>query len=361
MWPRPLMQDRSHVRSGSKRVFLALLLALAFAGQAHGEVREVRIAYIEPGPLWLFSGTLKATLEAMDRLGWKGYVKIPEDAYISPSWEKTEELKARAEELMARTDIDLIISAGTEPTRALLDANNHRTPIVGIDLSDPVRSGIVASETDSGVDNLTVLMEKDRFKRMFRTFHDVVGFSKLGLMFSNSENGRVHANVEDALVVARERGFEIVGYDKISSAEKTDECVEGINRLISQGIDAFFISVLTCLDWNRSDPKSILDILNKHKIPTFAREGSRFVRAGALMGFSSVDFTSHGNLFAEMIVKILEGKKPRSLPMMDESVPKISLNLKVAEDIGFDPGFDVLVACDQIHREIILPEDRLHK
>ncbi|MEZ4525695.1 MAG: hypothetical protein R2941_07230 [Desulfobacterales bacterium] len=79
------------------------------------------------------------------------------------------------------------------------------------------------------------------------------------------------------------------------------------------------------------------------------------------MGFSTVDFSSRGKFVADKIVKILQGEKPRSLPMVDNAIPKISFNLHVAEKIGFNPPFDILAASDELFQEITLPEDRLVK
>jgi ABC-type uncharacterized transport system substrate-binding protein len=58
------------------------------------------------------------------------------------------------------------------------------------------------------------------------------------------------------------------------------------------------------------------------------------------------------------MTKILQGEKPRSLVMKDDAIPKISLNIQVAQKIGFDPSFEILAATDEIYEEIVLPKDR---
>jgi ABC-type uncharacterized transport system substrate-binding protein len=334
-----------------------------YAHQSTGETRKFRIGYIEAGQFWTFTGTLNATKDALARMGWLDKVEFPRDAHFSPGWEpeKKEELQSDARKLMARTDLDLVIAAGTDATKAILAVNNGRTPIIGIAISDPIRAKFIINENDSGIDNFTVYMEKDRYRRMFRMFHEVVGFKKLGLIYSDTENGRLFANVDDGLQIAAERGFQIVEYTKVSRAEKTEECLEGIRSLIKQGIEAFFITQINCYDWSASDVKQLLDELSDNKIPTFAREGTKYVKAGALMGFSTTDFTSRGNFLSDKIVRIFQGEKPRSLPMVDPTKPKISLNLATAMKIGFDPPVDLLGSSDEIFQEVTLPEDRLVK
>ena len=131
--------------------------------------------------------------------------------------------------------------------------------------------------------------------------------------------------------------------------------------MIKHGIDAFYQSALDCLDWKKSDVKRILDTLDEHRIPVFARDGTTYVKAGALMGFSSIDFGLRGKSKAWKIIRIFQGDLPRSLPMIDDTPPKISFNLKVAERIGLDPPYDVLGISDELFEEITLPEDRLMK
>ncbi len=345
-------------------LILILLLLLIIPISSSAEEKKIyRIGYLESDPYWIFSYELAAIKEALTEMGWGNKIEFPSDAYFSPGRE--EEKKPlwlqRAKELMARKDIDLIISAGTDATSVILEANNGKTPIVGIAVSDPIKSNFVLNPTDSGVDNFTVRIVMDRFRRMFEIFHEVVGFKKLGLIYWNTENGKKYTNLEEAHLVAKERNFEVVEYNKVSETGKAGDCLKGLEELVSQDIDAFYIPALNCFDWKTSDVKMLLDYLNQNKIPTFARNGTRDVKAGALMGFSSVDFSGRGKFVADKIVKILQGEKPRSLAMVDNAIPKISINLFVAQQIGFNPAFDFLAVSDELFQEITLPEDRLVK
>ena len=72
---------------------------------------------------------------------------------------------------------------------------------------------------------------------------------------------------------------------------------------MEKGIDAFFIPSLVGFDWTKSDVQRLMTKLIKNKIPTFARDGSIYVKAGALMGFSSIDFSARGNVLADMAIQ----------------------------------------------------------
>ena len=103
-------------------------------------------------------------------------------------------------------------------------------------MADPVAAGVVKSAQDSGVDNFTCRVEVDRWSSMFRVFYDVVRFHKMGIMFQNSQEGRVYAALGDAQAIASELGFSLVLYDGLSSAESAEECRKGLDDLRKQGM-----------------------------------------------------------------------------------------------------------------------------
>lgn len=344
-------------------IIMACVYCFLFSAADAKEQKVYRIGYLEAAPYWIFSHEMEAIKKSLAEMGWKDRIEFPADAHFSPGREEDKKplWSKRAEELMARKDIDLIIAAGTDAATTILKANNRKTPIVAISVSDAIKSKLVLNEKDSGVDNFTVRVAPNQYKRMFEIFHDVVGFKKLGLIYWDTENGKTYTNLDDAHLVAKERGFEIIEYKKVSESGTAEDCFKGLEELVSKKIDAFFLPSLNCFDWKTSDVKMLLNFLSEKKIPTFARNGTRDVKAGSLMGFSSIDFSGRGKFVADKIVRILQGEKPRSLPMTDNAIPKISINLYVAKKIGFNPPFDILAASDELFQEITLPDDRLVK
>lgn len=316
-----------------------------------------RVGYLEGGSYWLFSDSMDAVKQSLQTKGWGEEIVFPEDAWFSPGWDREDLWEDRAAALMERKDLDLIVSAGTDATRALLAANNGKTAVVGMAISDPIDAGFIDSREDSGLDNFTVRIDPDRYRRMIEMFHQVVEFERLGLIYPDTPSGKQYTNLREAEEVARDRGFEILKYDRITT-ESAADCLEGLRYLEEQGMDAFFIPSLLGFDWEISDVEMLFNYLNEEGIPTFSRNGSRDVRAGALMGFSTVDFSQRGDFISDRIIQILKGEKPRNLNMVDRGTPKISFNLQVANKIGFNPPFDLLAATDELYQEIVLPENR---
>lgn len=346
-----------------KPAFAARALALLLlATCATTSAEPYRIGYFEGGFSSIFRSSWNAMRKALEEKGWGDKVVFPEDAFYSPGLgaENAEARDKTAQEIMARTDLDLVFSAGTDATGLLLKHNNKTTPILGAAISDPIRSKFVIDQNDSGIDNFTTRLVPGRYKRMFQIFHDEVGFKRLGLLYVDNPNSRNFANVDDAVEVAAERGFEIVHY-RINDTLTPEECMAGLESLVEQKIDAFYMPSLTCFEWKKYDVAKHLNFLMENRIPTFARQGSVDVKGGALMGFSTVDYSSRGRFLADRVIHILEGGKARDMPMVDEAPPKIAINLEVAQRIGFDPSFEILGASDEVYQEITLPEDRLVK
>lgn len=321
-----------------------------------------RIGYLEAGPFWLFDRTFEAFQQALAERS-EVRVEYPANALHSPGWETENmaRLPELADALMRREDLDLIVGMGTAAVKALLAKNNGRTPILGMGMADPIAAGVVRSTTDSGLDNFTCHVIADRWTTMFRVFHDVVRFKRLGILYQNSPEGRVYAALDDARMVASELGFEIVTHGSLSSAETDDECRQGLARLREEGMDAFFIGPLNCFDREKNNVAALLGLLNDWKIPTFARDGSDFVRSGALMGFSTWNFGPTGRFLANQAIAVLTGTRPRSVPMLDRMEPTIAINLETATRIGFSFPFDVLAVSDEIYEHTDQPDARMER
>ena len=73
---------------------------------------------------------------------------------------------------------------------------------------------------------------------------------------------------------------------------------------------------------------------------------------GILASLSQAGFKYVGQFHAETFAKVFNGAKPRDLDQIFEEPKKISINLKTAVAIGYDPPVDVLGAADEIFQEI---------
>ena len=376
-------------------IFCCLFLlaqSVSFAGQ--GPVKPVtnngakwRVALYQGGDYEDYSKILMATIKGLMEMGWietasmpeqkttpsmekiwswlstevKGeYIDFVQDGFYDADWEEglrnnlKKDLFTRIE---TKQDIDLILALGTWAAQDVSRAR-IKVPGVGISSSGPVAAGIRKSVEDSGNDYFTVRVDPLRDEQQIRIFHDIVGFKRLGVPHEDSVEGRSYAAMDVIERLAKELNFEIVSeFTQETTASSKQIAVESLKTALKNLIktsDAIYIPVAP----NGLTPESISDmveITNRGGIPTFSQSGSQEVKKGFFMSIAESEFKFVGEFNANTIARILNGAKPGELNQLFEAPPKIAINLKTAEVIGFDLPVDVLVAADEIYQEIETP------
>ena len=104
----------------------------------------------------------------------------------------------------------------------------------------------------------------------------------------------------------------------------------------------------------RSIPK-LVEFTSAKGIPTFSQSGSEEVRFGFLVSISQAGFRYVGEFHAETIARVFNGAHPNQLDQLFEEPPKIAINLKTAELIGFNPPVVLLGAADEVYRSFVNP------
>ena len=343
--------------------------------------KKWRIAYFEGGEYIVYQTMLYYTVKGLMEFNWADNIKIPEqtgeqtdqlwkwisrnvkskyiefvgDAHYTGQWDEkiTNELTQNfINRLNQDQDIDMIIAMGTVAGQQLAN-NNHNIPTIVINASDAVGAKIVKSVEDSGFDHVNAHVDPLRYERQIRLFHDIIGFKKLGMIYENTVIGRSYAGVDSVLSVSKERGFEVIPCFAKADNPDYDLAVKDylrcLNKLAKE-IDAIYITSCTSVSGD-SRPK-IIKILNQHKIPSFSQMGSFEVKDGFLLSISQESFKYVGLFHADTMVRIFNGAKPRQLTQLYEEPPKIAINLKTAEIIGYDPSVDILAAADEIFQTI---------
>jgi ABC-type uncharacterized transport system substrate-binding protein len=349
--------------------------------------KKWRVGYYEGGEYTDYQQSLLAMIEALRELGWLETVEIPaqkgeqtrefwhwlvnnvkseyiefvEDGHYTANWDEDLRKKMAAEiitRLNQKKDIDFMIAAGTAAGQDLAN-DNHQTPTLVISTSDPLSSGIIKSIEDSGYDHVHARVSPDRYERQIRIFHDIIGFQKLGVAYENTPNGRVDAAIDKIEAVSEELGFEIVSCHTNLGENSTDvslanERVQECFHELGKNADAIYVTLH--LGVNAESIPELVEIVNSYHIPTFSQSGSEEVQTGFLLSIAGASFKYVGGFYAETIAKVFNGARPRQLEQLFEGPPKIAINLKTAEIIGYDPPFDVLGAADEIYQEIEEPK-----
>ena len=343
-----------------------------------------RIGYYEGGEYITYQNNFMATVRGLMDLGWienrpipvqqgeqtadlwkwlgtevkSDFIEFVADGHYSAAWDKNrrKELSEQIiKRLSERKDIDLIIAMGTWAGQDL-GKDLHQVPTIVMSTSDPLSAGIIRSVEDSGSDHLHARVDPYRYERQIRIFHDIIGFNRLGVAYENTEAGKSYAAIDQVMRVSAELGFEVVScYAKSDTADKAEaerEVLRCFKDLV-QKADAIYVARHGGI--NKRTLPQLAAVANAAKIPTFSQSGSDEVKQGLLLSISTAGFKYVGKFYAQTIAKIFNGAKPRELDQVFEDPPKIAINLKTCELIGFDPPVDVLGAADEIFQQIENP------
>lgn len=358
--------------------FLSILLKAESAELTGSQSTEkFRIGYCEGEPFVNFAGTFYGLLEGLAEAGWlEGIEDMPyepgqEDSRIMWEWLATnvnsdylefvndahysfflepgteEDVLTRLEE---DNDIDLMITMGTYAGK-LLSSPRNSVPTLVFSSSNAVSSGIIDSVEDSGRDNLWAHMDPDRDRRQVEVFHDLFNFSKMGIVYEDSDLGRTFSAIEEVETVAEERGLTIERryVDEPKDSDDWDRYYEELlaaHKELSEEIDAFYIAIAS-IEAERLE--GLLKPFYDEKIPAFSQLGGEEVRSGAVASVARADFQSIGTFGADIIMRVLEGESPRSFPQVYSETPRIAVNFEAAERVGYKIPFAVLLVADQVY------------
>jgi ABC-type uncharacterized transport system substrate-binding protein len=373
-------------------VFLASIPVLAAdkgnfgTAPCKNDGKKWRIGYYEGGEYIDYQVIFAATVRGLMQLGWleqmdippqKGeqtkelwkwlntkakskYIEFVSDAHYTANWD--DKLRAKTAEevvkrLSSKRDLDLMVAMGTWAGQDLAN-DKHQTPVLAFSVSDALGAGIIKSYEDSGYDHIHARVDPYRFERQLQTFHDVVGFKKLGVAYEDTVSGRSIAAVETVEKIAKKRGLEIVRCftkDDVPDRNIAEEtCRQCFQKLAKEKVEAIYITLQNGVNAN-SIPE-LAEIANSNGIPTFSQSGSHEVEWGFLMSLSQASYKYVGEFNAQTIAKVFNGAKPREIGQVFEEPPKIAINLKTAEIIGYNPPVDVMLAADEIFHEIEPPK-----
>lgn len=344
------------------------------------EGQKWRVGYYEGGAYKDYQTYLMALIKGLEQLGWvaefkwpvlkanddtkviwdflaqidSDYIKFVKEAYWSADWYDEQRLqnKRAAVFYLQQRQLDLIIAGGTWGGLDLADYT-HNVPTLVISTSDPVLAGIIASAEDSGYDHVHAVCDPYRYQRQLRAFHNIIGFDKLGVVYEDTEDGRVYAALHDVTKIAVEKGFEIVPCIAPDAGRPELEAMQGVlkcHETLAPQVGAVYITAHRGV--NPKWMPKVLEPLFKYGVPTFAQEGPDQVKNGVLLSIARVEVEAMGLFQATVMAKIFNGTKPRDIPQIFEEQKRIVINRKTAEIINYPIPQAVIDAADRVYEKI---------
>lgn len=250
---------------------------------------------------------------------------------------KPERLEALARMLGARSDMDVIVTVGSQAVRTLL-ATGTRIPIVMAIIGDPVGPGFVKTLARPGgrVTGLSMVNVELEGKRLDILRAAVPSITKAMVLLDPGMQGEGVDTVERA---AHTLGVELV----MTSVASADEITPAFDRAVGQGVNGLVTMASPFLNFQR---ERIITLANQHRLPSIW-EVDTFTRAGGLM--------SYGPSFADMyrrsagyVAKILKGANPGDLPVEQPTRFELVVNMRTARLLGLSLPQSFLARADEV-------------
>ena len=273
--------------------------------------------------------SIAAFLDTFQRLGWTDGRNVR----IEYRWGAgdAERAKSAAAELVRSTP-DVIVVA-TSPALAQLQQLTSTTPIVFIQVGDPVAAGIVSSLARPG-GNVTGFQgfEPAMGGKWLGVLKEAVpNLSRAAVLFGSDSSPNV-AYLRTAEAIAPSLGVAVTPVDVVDSGG-TERAVAAFASQPDGGL------IVAPHRYTLANRGSIIILAARHRLPAIYRFRIFAAEGGLLSyGFDEIDSWRGA---ATCVDRILRGEKPADLPVQAPTKFELVVNLKTARALGLSipPAF----------------------
>ncbi|UUX91282.1 ABC transporter substrate-binding protein [Methanoplanus endosymbiosus] len=282
------------------------------------------------------------------------YLNFRKEHYFSSEWNNT--LRAgNLKDLKSLSDdgeIDLVIALGTW---AGTDCKSLSAdiPVIVMGSVNPAATGIVP---DSGVylpGNIYTVYDSDFYYDQFRLYYYIFRFETIGIAYDNSTpESRSYSHIEDLRRFSDDYGVEIIEYytvDDHPDIEMSRRSVYDAYKYLAPVTDALIITTQNGV--SPLNAEEFLKPLTENRVPSFAVDDPELVRYGVLMSFAEPDYEYLGRRYSDAFSRILNGCEISNLSAEYRRDSSIIINLKTAEEIGFEVPPGLIEASDVIYTD----------
>ena len=314
---------------------LALLASPVCA--AEPPPRSVRVGLVHPQSP---STAVHGVSALWSRLAELGYVD-GQNLTIEARWAngQLDRLPALVSEVVGR-QVDVVITFGTQAAVAAKDAR-IATPIVGVAMGEPVRTGLVASLARPG-GNLTgtsVGWADGMGGKWLELLQETVPRLSTVAVIANLDAAVIARDLMKELeAVAPTRGLKLLRIE-VREAGELDRAFEQAQRKAQ----AVLVLPAPLISAQRA---RVTALAGKHRLPTmyYLRD---FVEVGGLMAYAP-DLNVQFRRAADYVDKILRGARPADLPIEQPTQWTLVINLTAARALGLRIPQPLLLRADEI-------------
>jgi putative tryptophan/tyrosine transport system substrate-binding protein len=236
---------------------------------------------------------------------------------------------------LVQLNVDAIVAYQIPSVQAAKQATTT-IPIIMAPAGDPVGTGLVASLARPG-GNITGLSgtTAELAGKNLEFLREMLPSARRVAVLTNAGDPVTKSFVDLIEVAARSAGI-MLTISVIDAAEKFAPAFLDMKR---QQADAVIVQPSL-------QHRVVVDLALEHRLPSLSPNRA-FVEAGGLLGYTAKIADLHREA-AAYVDKILKGRKPADLPVMQPNSFEFLINLKTAKALGLDVPPVLLARADEV-------------
>ena len=298
-------------------IYLSILISVFFAfGSSYAAEKTIGVVLSADVPF--YREIHKALTEELSKSGIKAEILLQTPSPETVAW-------SNAVRKLIAVNVDAIVTYGAPVTIAAVSEPTN-IPIVFAGVFDPEDIGVLRKKNATGVSSKVALAG------LIKIFKEIANFQALGIVYNSAEKDTVD-QAEEVEGLGGKFGYKAVKFNvrKIGDASRITD------------VDALFITTSCAAQQCAAD---VLGTARRHKLPTAtAISGSE--ERGVVLTISA-DPHEQGREAADILIKIMSGKKPSELPIRPAKKVNMVINLKEATELGLKVPFDILSSATRV-------------
>jgi len=313
------------------------LLAAPLGADAQQAVKVSRIGVLLIGGRGPAEHLLQAFEQALRERGWvTGQNLVIEYRGAEGRYDR---LPALAAELV-RLEPQVLVAVGTAAARAAKDATS-KIPIVMVNVTDPIREGLIASFARPGgnVTGFTFVPTREMYAKQLQLLREAIPRAKRFAVLRNPANPSNSPSVGTVEQAARSLGVEL----QVVGARAPEEFEPAFRAMTQARVDALLVLPDSMLFTHRA---RLADLSVRHRLPTMHGLVEE-AQAGGLMAYA-VNLADQFRRAAGYVDRLLRGANPAELPVEQPSRFEFVINLKTAKALGLTIPPSLLQRADEV-------------
>jgi putative tryptophan/tyrosine transport system substrate-binding protein len=280
---------------------------------------------------------IAAFQQGLERHGWLEGRNI--NIELRSSANNYDRLQPLAQEVVALKP-DVILATPT-PAVQVLQQETRTIPIVFVQASDPIGSGLVASLARPGGNITGFLLYEDSITgKWLGMLKEIAPHLMRAVLVGHPKNPNLYAYfLRTAKAIAPSLGIEVLA-GAVENAGDIERFVESFARVPNGGL-VFPPDSIT-----EEHRDLVIALAARNRLPA-VYVWRHFVTAGGLMSYGT-DVLYQYREAGSYVDRILRGANPANLPVEAPTKYETVLNLKTAKALGFDVPPTLLVRADEV-------------